>query len=243
MLQKSKAIALHSVKYGESSLIVYLYTLDFGRVTLLVNKAFGSGKVRNKAIYFQPLSLLDVVFYPGKNHGVGRLKEVTPYSIHSELQFQETKRAIALFVGELVYRTVREEEANATLYGFLENSIQILDVLDEGVPNFHLVFVAQFTKHLGFHPNGKFTEATPIFDYKNGIFVQTQPQHPMFFTKDFSKLLSDLVQTNYTDAKGLKLNHKTRNHFIDLMLNYYTYHMESVHGIKSPAILAQVFQP
>jgi hypothetical protein len=51
------------------------------------------------------------------------------------------------------------------------------------------------------------------------------------------------MQTNYTDAKVLKLNHNQRNKFVELMLGYYAYHMESVHGIKSPAILAQVFQP
>jgi len=209
----------------------------------MVNKAFGGGKTKNKAIYFQPLNMLNIVFYPGRNHGIGRLKEVMPYVIHSEIQYKETKRAIALFVGELIYRTIREEETNPPLYNFIESSIQILDVLEEGVPNFHLVFLAQFSKYLGFHPNGIYSEETPFFDYKNGVFVPAEPKHPMYFNPEYSLLLSNLMQTNYTDAKVLKLNHNQRNKFVELMLNYYAYHMESVHGIKSPAILAQVFQP
>lgn len=241
MLQKSKAIAIHSVRYGESSLITYLYSLEKGRVTVMVNKAFGGGKGRSKAVYFQPLTLLNVVYYPGKHHGMGRLKEVSPYELHSNIQFNETKRAVAIFLGELFYRTVREEESNPALFDFMENAIQILDVLEDGVPNFHLVFLVQFSKYLGFYPNGKFSESTPIFDFKNGVYTQSEPSHPLFFNSFNSQLLTKLLQENFTSSAQLSLNHNQRNAFVDLMLIYYSYHMEAVHGMKSLAVLKQVF--
>lgn len=243
MLQETKAIALHGVRYGENSLVTYLYSQEHGRITLMVNKAFGAGKVKNKAVYFQPLTLLNLVYYPGKNHGMGRLKEAAPYVLHSEIQFLETKRAIALFMGELIYRTVREEESNPHLYEFLENAIQILDVLEEGVSNFHLVFITQFSKYLGFYPQGRFSAETPFFDFKNGVFTSTEPLHAMFFGQEYSNLLFQLQKVGFSDAHNIKLNHNQRYTYIEMMLRYYSYHMDSVHGIKSLPILSQVFQP
>lgn len=240
MLQKTKSIALHSVRYGESSLIAYLYTLEHGRVGVMVNNAFGKGK--SKSVYFQPLSLLDVVYYPPKSHGLGRLKEVSTSHLHTSLQFDNTKRAVALFIGEVIYRTLKEEESNPQLFGFLENALKILDLIDEGVSNFHLVFVSQYCKYLGFHPNGEFSEQTPFFDFKNGNFVSMEPIHPMWFGAENAKLLSKLLKTSFSNCGEIKLNHTQRNSFIEQMLQYYSYHMESVHGVRSQAILAQVFQ-
>ncbi|HOP05104.1 MAG TPA: DNA repair protein RecO [Tenuifilaceae bacterium] len=240
MLNKTRSIALHSVRYGESSIIAYLYTLEHGRVSLMVNRAFGKGK--SKSVYFQPLNLLDVVFYPSKGHGLGRLKEVSSSSLHSTLQFDNIKRAVALFIGEVIYRTLKEEESNPPLFGFLENAVKILDLLEDGVPNFHLVFLSQYCKYLGFHPNGEYSIETPYFDFKNGSFVTHEPNHPMWFGAENAQLLTKLLKTSFSSCGEIKLNHSQRNAFVEQMLHYYTYHMDSAHGVRSHAILAQVFQ-
>jgi DNA repair protein RecO (recombination protein O) len=241
MLQKAKSIALHTVKYGENSLVAYLYTKDFGRVSLMVNSAYGKGKSGRKAIYFHPLSIVDVVFYPGKNHGMGRLKEVSvshPLAIH----LNPIKSAIAIFLGEIIYRAVREEESNLSLFSFIDASILSLDAIDNGISNFHLLFLAQLSKYLGFFPSGNHSTLTPYFDYKNGQFVPVQPSHPLFFSRELSEILSKTLITNYTNAGSLMLNGKQRNAFLSAMLSYYTFHMESVQSIKSLSVLNQVFE-
>jgi DNA repair protein RecO (recombination protein O) len=242
MIEKSRAIALHSVRYGENSLIAYLYSQQHGRITLMVNSAYGKGKAGKKAIYFQPLNILNIVFYPGKNQGMGRLKEIMLNDVHNTIHNNHTKSAIALFIGEIIYRTVREEESNLPLYQFLELSIRTLDVLESKTPNFHLIFLAQLSKYLGFFPSGEYSESTPYFDYKNGLFVSNKPVHPMYFSMEHSKILSTALINNYNNADNLNLNRNMRNEFLSQMIKYYAFHTDSVQNVRSLEILHQVFE-
>ena len=92
MIEKATTIALHTVRYGENSLVAYVYTLERGRINLMVNKAYGKGKDTKKAVLFQPLSLLNLVYYPGRSHGMARLKEVSYLHQLSSLHFNPVKR-------------------------------------------------------------------------------------------------------------------------------------------------------
>lgn len=241
MIEKSKAIALHTVRFGESSLVAYVYTYERGRVNLMVNRAYGNGKDTRKAIFFQPLSLLNLVYYPGKSHGMARLKEVSYLHSLSSLHFNPVKRAIGLFVGEVIYRAIREEESNPQLFEFLEVSIQALDAMDQGVPNFHLLFLSQLSRFLGFYPSGQYSETTPYFDFRNGIFVRTEPSHLMFFSPQYSKILSQSLATQYENAEYLHLSGHQRSEFLGFILTYYSYHNDSINRINSLPILSQVF--
>lgn len=242
MIQKAKSIALHTVRYGESSLIAYLYTEEFGRISVMVNGAYGKGKSAKKAIYFQPLNIIDVVYYPAKNHGLGRLKEVSVSTANTSLHLKPVKSAIGLFLGEIIYRAIREEESNTRLFRYLELSIQTLDIMEQGTANFHLIFLAHLTRYLGFYPNGNYSEHTPYFDYKSGLFIGSEPAHPFFFAREHSQTLSAALGISYSNALQIHLNGKQRNEFLSHMLRFYTYHMETMQSLKSLEILTQVFE-
>ncbi len=241
MLQKTRAIALHGVRFGEKSLVASLYTLDFGRVSIMVNQAYGGKLGRNKAIYFQPLSLIDLVFYQGRNHGMGRLKEVSLYASTSFIQQSVTKSAIALFIGEIIYRLVREVESNPTLFVYLEHSIQILECLSEGVQNFHVIFLAQLTRYLGFYPSGVYSTSTPFFDMKSGLFVADQPSHGLFLDNEQSNFLSQALNINFSESKLLKMNGVQRSELMNSFINYFSFHTDTPLGVKSLSVLKQVF--
>lgn len=242
MIHKTKAIALHAVKYGDSSLIAYVYTESHGRLSLMVHGAYGKKKSAGKAVFFQPLSIINIVYYHKGIHSLSKLKEVSAEVNFGSLPFDPAKRAIALFIGEIVYRTIREEEPNPVMFNFLENAIHLLDVMHSGVSNFHLIFLAQLTRHLGFYPGNAWSESTPFFDYKNGLYVPVEPAHPLYFDKEKSKMISLVFSTPFHETESLKLNHKTRAHLIDNILTFYQVHIESISGIKSLSILSQVFE-
>jgi DNA repair protein RecO (recombination protein O) len=242
MIHKTKAIALHTVKFGDSSLIAYVYSESHGRISLMVHGAYGKRKSSGKAIFFQPLNILNLIYYHKENQTLCKLKEVSTEVNFSTIPFDPVKRAIALFVGEIVYRTIREEESNPVMYNFLENSFQLLDVMHSGVSNFHLIFLAQLTRYLGFFPGNSWSDSTPIFDYKNGLFVHAEPSHPLFFNKEKSKLIGLVLSTPFHEAEGLQLNHKVRSQLIESFLSFYQVHNESISGIKSLSVLSQVFE-
>jgi DNA repair protein RecO (recombination protein O) len=242
MIQKSKAISLHSVKYGDNSLIAYVYSESHGRLSIMVHSAYGKHKSSGKAIFFQPLNIINLVYYHKGNQTLCKLKEVSPEVNFTSIPYDPVKRAIALFIGEVVYRTIREEEANPVMFSFLAHAIQLLDVMHAGISNFHLIFLAQLTRHLGFFPGNSWSDAKPIFDYKNGLFIKDEPIHPLYFNKEKSKSMGLVLSTPFHDAETLNLNHKIRVELIEGFLTFYQMHVESVSGIKSLPILTQVFE-
>ena len=59
MLTKTQAIVLHSLKYGESRLIVDMFTRTFGRQSFIVSiPKTTKGKIKKQ--FFQPLTLLEI---------------------------------------------------------------------------------------------------------------------------------------------------------------------------------------
>lgn len=242
MLHKSKAIVLHTIKYKDNSVIAYCYSETFGRISFMVNGAFGKGKQPGKAVYFQPFAILDLVFYRKTGSDLCRLKEVAVALNQSTLPFNPVKRSIALFLSEVVYRTVKEEEPNPVFYNFLESSIHLLDILQSGEANFHLIFLMQHSRQLGFFPSNSWTNVAKYFDYKNGTFVAQPPQHNFYLEPDVSKLIGEVIDTPFYKVDELSLNHKQRVHIINGILRYYRFHLGSSLEFNSLAVLQQLFE-
>ena len=75
MLVKTRAIVLHSFKYGESRMIVDMFTEEVGRQSFIISIPKTS-KGRMKKQYFQPMTLLEVECDVRQNvqHDIGTLR-------------------------------------------------------------------------------------------------------------------------------------------------------------------------
>ncbi len=87
------------------------------------------------------------------------------WSIHSDVY----KSAIALFLGELLYKVIREEEANTGLFEFLYHSICFIGQMDRGMP-ISFIFYGSLSKYLGFLPLDNQDDCR-YFDIKTGAFA------------------------------------------------------------------------
>ena len=63
MIHKTKGIVLKSIRYGETSLVVTVFTELFGVQTYMVNGVRTNKKSGSKAALFQPSSILDMEVY------------------------------------------------------------------------------------------------------------------------------------------------------------------------------------
>lgn len=148
MLTKTNGIVLHSIKHNDSSTIITVYTQQFGRVSYLVH---GANKKKSvvRASYLQPLSLveMDVSHIPGKD--IQRIKDIRMLHLFTGIPFDAVKNSLAIFISELLFRTLRQTEPDESLFLFLENSILQLDYCEQGIANFHLVFLIKLTRYLG----------------------------------------------------------------------------------------------
>ena len=168
MLMTTAAIAIHALRYGEADLIVKLYTRQSGLRSYLLRGILKSKKAKIRASLFQPLSLLEIEANHKDKGTLEHLKDarlIQPYrTLHTEI----IKSSVVLFLSEILKSTIQEEEENESLYIFLENSFLWFDNQDT-LGNFHLLFLLNLTKYLGFYPDDSQIEAR-YFNLLEGYF-------------------------------------------------------------------------
>ncbi len=240
MLSKTRGIVLHTIKYGDTSLIAHTYTEQFGRQTYLVKGAY-SRKASINANQFYPLNLLEMEVYSKKNHDLHNLKEARNNPVYLHIPFQPIKNSIAVFIAEVLYRTLREQEPNPILFSFLLNSLQLLDLETKNIANFHMVFLIQLSKHLGFFPFNNYSETNKLFNLLNGCFEQEVPIHGYFIHKEESAIFATLIEKSFDEADSISLSRQLRHYFLEKLIEFYKLHISGMGNIKSLQILKEVF--
>ena len=157
---KTEAIVLHTIKYGDSSVIAYMLTSLYGRQSYIV-QGVGKGGARGKSkksALLQPMFPLEIVGLTSSKMELHRIKEVRLLEPLSALPFDIAKSTIALFMAEVIYRLVKEEQPDSELFDYVRSTVLALDSATEGVANFHLRFLAGLSRHLGF---SEYSQAQP----------------------------------------------------------------------------------
>ncbi|MTI20143.1 DNA repair protein RecO, partial [Fulvivirga sp. RKSG066] len=149
MLHKTPAIVFKYFKYGDTSIIAKIFTAKFGLQTYIVN-GVRSRRARNKIALYQPLTLLDLVVYHHPNKDINRISEIKCSEPYSSVNSQIQKSAMAIFLAEIMYKSIKEEGEVNDLFDFIKTSIIFFDHLTDHFQNFHLQFLLKLSKYLGF---------------------------------------------------------------------------------------------
>src|SRR5688572_23398311 len=97
MLQKTRGVVFRFTKYGESSIIVNIFTAQFGLQGYIV-KGVRSRSAKGKIALFQPLTLLDLVVYHRENANLMHIREAKCIHLCDNIHRDVRKTTIALFI-------------------------------------------------------------------------------------------------------------------------------------------------
>lgn len=238
---KTNAIVLNSIPYSEASLIVKVYSREGGLLSLLINGVRKS-KAKFPAALFQPLSLLEIVYYPSRGEGrLCRLKEARPNPPLLHILNDPHKSAIAFFLSEVIQHSIREEEYNAEVYDYIAHGTEILDLTEEKVTNFHLCFMLQLSRYLGFYPSGRYGIGTPVFDLQEGIFMKPDSGlNPYTLSPSVSRILDTLMNYTLQSSHKAPLTATERRSLLESLIHFYSLHQTQGFELRSPAILSEV---
>jgi DNA repair protein RecO (recombination protein O) len=239
MQLKTTGIVLKPINYNDKSVIVTIYTKDLGRSTFIIYGTSGKrGNAKRSAL--MPLSIIEIEAgrHPGKD--LQTIKEIRVSYPFTGISVSPVKNAIALFMSELLYKCIRQTEADAQMYEFLENAVKLLDHCEEGIANFHLIFMIKLSRYLGFEMNTENHEL-PVFDLLNGCFTGSYPSHPHYLSPELSSALAQVIPYGFSDLHLINLSRQKRNELLAAMLEYYKLHMNDFHGLKSTEILQELF--
>jgi DNA repair protein RecO (recombination protein O) len=239
MLIKTRGIILKTIKYGETSLIAEIYTEERGLRKYVLN-GVRSKKARIHASLLQVMSLLELVVYNRDDRDLNHVKEVRPAHVYQSLPFEMRKSALALFMAEIIRKTVRESEENKPLFAFLFGIFEHLDQATGSNANLHLYFLVELSAFLGFLPGGAFSTETPLFDLQEGMFVTAIPSHAHYLDEQHSELLNQLLHCDLHHCHEIKITTVQRRALLQNLLDYYKLHMDFMPDIYSHQILHEV---
>ena len=241
MDDKTEGVVLQSLRYGDSSLIVKVYTRSHGLKSYMVKGAFNRS-AKNRVALFQNLHLINYVEAGKPNKGaLGYLKDVQLSLVYQSIPFVMNKGAILMYVSELLTKTLTEQEQNEALFDFIVQSMQWLDLVSDNYANFPLYFTLELTRHLGFYPKSNY-QSGYCFDMMEGSFAHDYPLHPYYFDAETALLLSQLLDTGIDEACGLPLRVTQRREILDNLIVFMRLHAPVMKDFHSHDVLKSVLE-
>jgi len=240
MQTKTEAIVLHSIKYGETRMIVDVFTRSQGRLSLIVSIPKSSrAKVRKQL--FQPLTLLEAEIDIRPKAQLHKLKDVRLAVPFVSIPFDPNKLAITLFVSEFLYHSLRSEQCNEPLFDYISSSVEWLDGQTERFANFHLVFLMRLSRFLGFYPNLDDYKSGDYFDLRESTFCALPPKHHDFLKPEEAGKLQLMMRMDYATMHLFRLSHLDRDRLLEVAVAYYRLHLPSFPELKSLAVLRELY--
>ncbi|NDW17991.1 DNA repair protein RecO [Dysgonomonas sp. 216] len=240
MQQKVQGIVLNTINYNDKYILTQIFTNNLGRVTYMVPKATTKTSKVPRSL-FMPLALLDLQVEHRDTRDIQRIKEAHSllplFSIPSDM----AKSSMVFFLSEFLTRVLRDVNDNNNLFQYLIQSVQLLELADKNIANYHLVFILNLTRFLGFYPNLEDYKSYDMFDMLNGVFVDRQPLHKHYINAADSFALSKLARISYENMHLFKFSRNDRINIINRIIEYYRIHLGDFPSIKSLDVLHELF--
>lgn len=175
MIERTEAVVLRTIDYGETSKIVTLYTRGSGKIGVMAKGARSQKSSFGGTL--EPLAYLDVVYYYKSSRELQTLKEssyVRPFqAIGSDLE----KLNVGMRIVELTNILMYQEEADPTAFELLRTVLAYLNETDRHPANLWPYFQLRMAELQGFAPDidRESLESVPegggTFDLRNGAVL------------------------------------------------------------------------
>lgn len=226
-LKKTRGLVISFIRYRETSIIVKIFTRELGLKSYIINSVRTKG-AKSKMAFFQPLTLLDLVVYDKDGVGLNRVSEVKLSKAYEKIPFEHQRSAIAMFIGEVLGKSIYQDYRNEEFFDFLEFAMELLDREEAVLVHFPLVFLWETSRYLGFAPN----DAEAFFDE-----LMQEMQLPEELKEE--KAYLDLIINQSFDCKE-KIHAVNRKKLLDHFLMFYTKHLDLQYEWKSVNVLRQI---
>lgn len=241
MNEKNQGFVLQSIRYGDTSLIVRIYTRENGLQSFMVKGVRGKSS-HNRVAFFQPMTFLDFVQKNNpKSSGLAYMGDVGVAYAYQTVPNVMNKSAILMYVAELLSHVLTQQERNEPLYTFVYQSMVWLDLVEIGYANFPLFFTLEISRFLGFYPRDNYCEHC-VFDMMEGQFVPNTPLHPYYFDETNSALFSRLLNLTLNELPGVTMTGLQRNYLTDGIITFMRLHAPLLKGLQSHEVLKEVLR-
>jgi DNA repair protein RecO (recombination protein O) len=137
------------------------------------------------------------------------------------------KSGIAIFMTEVLSKTLKEETSNYDLFRFLLHSILYLDNQDKGYENFPIQFLLKLSRYLGFAPQ------------KSDEILEQVGAFRIYAATDEEKQALDSLIIGWYD-ENVAMSNGIRRQVLEYVLRFYTLHVENFGEVRSLQVLKEI---
>jgi DNA repair protein RecO (recombination protein O) len=240
----TRGIVFRTVKYGETSIIVDIYTEEKGLQSFIAGNV-RSAKSQMSFSLFQPMQVLEIVsYYREGDQVLHRLKEARMSQYFDHIPFDVKRGAVVLFMAEVLRKCIREAQADSGLFHFLIDTLTFLDTPEAPLAVMPAWFLAQLTDWFGFMPSEDEIPADgqlAYFDLRDGALVLTPDPLSDQLAPDLAQCLFSLLKTDTSRLAQLQLTASQRKALLNGLLKYYAYHIDKFGQVNAHEVLNTVF--
>lgn len=244
-LHHTKGIVLRAVKYGETSVVVTIFTKLFGVQSYLVNGVRTSSKKgTGKASLFQPAAFLDMVVYHNELKQLQRIKEFKWAHLYQHILSEVKANAVALYMVELLTKCLKQPEGNSDLFHFTEDAFLHLDKCSDAVmANFPLFFALHLAVFFGFRIDDNYSDKNLFLDLQEGCFINEAPHHPHFIEGKQAEITSHLLKVMQPEELSeIKMNQDFRRNLLYAYEKFYALHLQDFGTMKTLPVLREILK-
>jgi DNA repair protein RecO (recombination protein O) len=237
---RSEALILRSVKYGDSSMVLTVFGPECGLLSLITSFSRTSKKGLRQPL-MQVMTLVEIIYSDKSKGELKRLQELRLLHPYQEIPFDAVKSCMALFLAELLSKSLKEEVAAPILYQFLKEALVFLDDEQGSLANFLPAFLMDFSAYLGFEPHFKSDGTAPYYDLLDAEEIFKEPLHSYYIYGDEANIWAALQARGYRNSSAVALkNSMQRRQVLENMLSYYRLQFNDFGKLKSLPVLYDV---
>lgn len=239
MKQTASAITLNYTKYGDNKLIVNAYTRELGRAAFAFR--IPQNRKSSPLPYCQPLFINEIEYSSAPEAEIKQASKISTSYTYTSIPFSTTKTATAMFITEILSKVLTFAEQNEELYEFITSSLKLFDQSEVPGRNFHLKFLLQITKYLGFYPQNRYSILRPCFDIEKGCFTGNITSSRHVIHPPYSEIFSRILDYDYIPCDFIPLSNTDRSFLLDKIIEYYHFRFDNIASVKSLEVLKSVF--
>jgi len=235
MIVSTPGIVMHATKYGDTSLIVKIFTQQQGNQSFIIKNAFRKNN-RFAASYFSPLAMMDISYDDHSKSSLKYLKDMAPKRASNPLYYDPAKSSIVLFYNEILYKLLMDTGEDEVLFDFLQEEITKVHEATGHFAELPIRFLLRLSMVMGYYPEDNYSPENSYFSLQDCRFQRFFIEGAGFMSAQQSEYLHQLLNEEET----VPVTRGVRNALLKSLVAYFQMHNEQIRKIDSLEILATV---
>ena len=196
---------------------------------------------RNNRDVSQMMQIAEIEYFQNTNGGLNKLKSISSKITTTNIYYSVFKMNIAMLWGEILNILLKKEGKNERMYDYIEQSVEYLNYSEKDFSNFNLFFLFRLNTLLGFEIDTSTYQKGYLFDINGGAFIEKALNEIYIAGVNTAAIIYKLCTIRLEELVNIPLSGKSRSKLLDIILLYYSLHLNTNFNTKGIKVLREIF--